>query len=499
MKKIINYINRYDNVFVCFLIVISLLGITLNITLESCDELWNFQNIYKMYNGFTIYKDANVICTPLFFIIGNILFNILGANFFVFRLYSVIIYTFYFFITYKILTKIKLSKKISIIVVFLMMMFNNYEIPRVMANYNYLAMGFAITGIYLILNNKEKNFNIKNIILQATLSFIILLTKQNIGVFYILFISTIILIKSDKKIKDLLKYYGIICIYIAIMFSIMLVKGNLIGFINYALVGIKQFAQKNILINKIELIISIFILLINTITTYVLIKKVDIDEEIKNNLCILEIASICMSFTIFPIINFAHFMMAINISIILLIYIIDIIIKNIGIKITKGKVLKIITIMLIVIAICISFIRFFKWKEKVVENQEYYKYKEPFFGSIVSEKQKENIENVTNYIKKKEETNKNVIVFSSKAALYMVPLKKSNGYCDLPFYGNFGNLKEQDIINQIEEMENTEILLEKEIKNLEWQESENIVKQLKESLEKIGEIEEFEIYANNKK
>ena len=36
-----------------------------------------------MYNGFVIYKDANVICTPLFFYIGNLLFRVLGANFFV--------------------------------------------------------------------------------------------------------------------------------------------------------------------------------------------------------------------------------------------------------------------------------------------------------------------------------------------------------------------------------------------------------------------------------
>ena len=83
MKKIIEKIKKKEDVFIFLLIAFSLIGITLNVKLDASDELWNFQNIYKMYNGFVIYKDANVICTPLFFYIGNLLFRVLSANFFV--------------------------------------------------------------------------------------------------------------------------------------------------------------------------------------------------------------------------------------------------------------------------------------------------------------------------------------------------------------------------------------------------------------------------------
>ena len=134
MKKIIEKIKKKEDVFIFLLIAFSLIGITLNVKLDASDELWNFQNIYKMYNGFVIYKDANVICTPLFFYIGNLLFRVLSANFFVFRIYSIVIYSVYIFVNYKILAKLKINKKISYILVILLMIWGNYTIPRVMAD-----------------------------------------------------------------------------------------------------------------------------------------------------------------------------------------------------------------------------------------------------------------------------------------------------------------------------------------------------------------------------
>ena len=79
----------------------------------------------------------------------------------------------------------------------------------------------------------------------------------------------------------------------------------------------------------------------------------------------------------------------------------------------------------------------------------------------------------------------------------MIPLKESNGYYDLPFYGNFGNLTEMEIIEEFKNKENVEILLQKDEENMEWQESKQINRNLKKELKKVGEIEEFEIYVNN--
>ena len=67
MKNIIEKIKRKDNIVIFILFFLISLGISLNIYLESSDEVWNFQNVYKMYNGFKIYEEINVIITPLFF------------------------------------------------------------------------------------------------------------------------------------------------------------------------------------------------------------------------------------------------------------------------------------------------------------------------------------------------------------------------------------------------------------------------------------------------
>ena len=136
------------------------------------------------------------------------------------------------------------------------------------------------------------------------------------------------------------------------------------------------------------------------------------------------------------------------------------------------------------------------WCQIIFNKDYYYEYSEPFYGSVVSEELYKNIENVTNYIEEKEQEGKNVIVFSSKAALYMVPLKESNGCYDLPFYGNFGTLDDEDIINDIRQRKNTIILIEKKNDDyIRWQEPEKVMEILENDLNFIvGEIEEFDIY-----
>lgn len=65
MKK-----KQYLKIAIILIIILS--AFTFNMKLEVGDDLWNFSNIYKMTNGYTIYKDINVIITPLFFYLGEI-------------------------------------------------------------------------------------------------------------------------------------------------------------------------------------------------------------------------------------------------------------------------------------------------------------------------------------------------------------------------------------------------------------------------------------------
>ena len=198
MEKVINLIKKHENIFVIILLFISLIGVSFYINLDVNDELWNFQNVYKMYNGYQIYEDANVICTPLFFYIGKLLFDVLGANFFVFRIYNILIFMFYYFMIYKILRLLKVNMKISLGGTLVLLVFGNYLLVRVMANYNSLAIAFCLLGIYFLIKN-QITMNNKNILIQSIICFLIILTKQNIGLFYLIALFATIIIKHKKE------------------------------------------------------------------------------------------------------------------------------------------------------------------------------------------------------------------------------------------------------------------------------------------------------------
>ena len=498
MKKTIEFIKKNENVFIILLIIISMIGVGYSVALSDNDELWNFQNIYKMYNGFQIYKDANVICTPLFFYLGNMIFNILGANFFVFRIYNILIFIFYFFLTYKILRKLGVDIRISTISILILIMLGDYSLPRVMANYNSLALVFALLGVYLFIKNKCI-INSKNIIIESIICFLIILTKQNIGIYYLIALTIIIIVERESnKILGVLQEVGVLLILSSIFFIYLNEKNLLDGFINYTILGMKQFANDNISISLHYMFIDIVLLLLNLCISIFTVKqkKVLISKDEKNNLFMLNCFSIAISLLIYPIANMTHFLFAISIAVILFIYIINIIIKKGNIKLKKlNSSINFILIILILIDIGINAYKFIQWGRKVFSNEYYYNYNDPYFGTIVGEDTYKNIENITNYIKEKENEGKDVIVFSSKAALYMVPLKESNGFYDLPFNGNVGNLSEEDIVNGLEEKNNALILIEKDENNIKWQENKFILQAIKEKFNYIGDIEEFSIYA----
>ena len=52
------------------------------------DELWNFSNCYKMFEGYKIYRDLNVIITPLFFYTAQVFFKLFGATILSFKIYN---------------------------------------------------------------------------------------------------------------------------------------------------------------------------------------------------------------------------------------------------------------------------------------------------------------------------------------------------------------------------------------------------------------------------
>ena len=113
MKKWRGFIKTYDIDVILSIILIVGISAFFNI-LDCYDELWNFANAYKMFEGYTIYKELNVIVTPLFFYIAQLFFKIFGATLLSFRIYNFVISSILIILIYKILGTLKIVRRRAI-------------------------------------------------------------------------------------------------------------------------------------------------------------------------------------------------------------------------------------------------------------------------------------------------------------------------------------------------------------------------------------------------
>lgn len=492
-KKVIETIKKHDNIFILIIILISTL-VTFKAKIESGDEIWTFQNIYKMYNGYKIYNDANVIQTPLFFYIGKILFEIIGANILTHRIYNIIIQTSLLLITYTLLKQLKINKKISILLIIYLILQRNYGSILMQANYNTLAILFFVLGI-LIQTKKYKHNNI----IQGIILFLVTLSKQNIGILYGLAIILNEITQKSKikeKIKNIAVQLAISTICIIITLAYFNSQGYLNNFISYTILGIGEFAGKNTSIGIDNIIETISLLAINLIVSRIFIKKEEklkTTKEEKENLIMLNCYAIPLTLSMYPIFNQAHYIGGIYVTYILFTYIINIMLKRIEIK-SINKIINILVIIGITVSCSYSTYSFVKWEIGIKDEKYPFSPNQPFYGGLIEQEQLENINKITEYIRNSESK---VIVLSNKAALYMIPLKQSNGEMDLPFKGNLGKEGENGLIQKLKAMKNVRILLEKEDTNDGWQESKIAKEYIKNNWKKEGEIEEFYIYKQN--
>ena len=280
-NKIVQVIKKHDNIFVFTYFIIILSVYVYAIKLNIGDELWNFSFIYKMTNGYTIYKDLNVIITPLFHYIGKLIFLVFGSNYFNFRIYNVIICTSLYFSIYILFKNIKVNKKKSFVYTIIICIVTRITVT-VGANYNVLVLVFVILGINLELI--EGDHRIINIIKGINL-FFIFMCKQNIFIYYsiALFIVYIIKIKQNKiTIKQS------ICILISFIIPLILVvvyfnyNGIFEEFISYCFLGILEFSNKNKVINM-DAIIYITVGMISIVLSFLLINLKAVNKNIKKN------------------------------------------------------------------------------------------------------------------------------------------------------------------------------------------------------------------------
>lgn len=276
---------------------------------------------------------------------------------------------------------------------------------------------------------------------------------------------------------------GVIALALSVLtFAMFALNGNLTDFINYAFLGIGEFGTRNI---KMEIanILAIIVVIALIICNVIIYKKIASKEQ-KQNIIIFSCIGIPMLLIVYPIINTYHVMIAVLPLAIELLYLTDTVTK----EFLNSKIIKIGISFMVILFILIfvqSTLRVVKYNPFTLE------YSNPYYGAYVTEELEQSINNVNKYI---EEHNEKVIIFSKEAALYNIPKKRNNGAMDLPFLGNLGKGGEDGMLEQIKSKTGYKILLTKE--NF-YQESDKITNYIREHYEKIGEIEEFEIYEIN--
>ena len=420
MKFILHFIKKFDVFFVFIIFAITLFSYCFLYDTISTDEIWNFQNIYKIYNGYTIYKDCNVIITPLFFIIGNLLFKIFGANLLNFKFYNLIIYTFLATALYILFKSLEFNKMksflFSTIIISIFM-----SVIDAGANYNILAIVFVIIGINFVLHSREKNIYL---IFNSFIIYVTIFTKQNIGAYYVIGIclSEFLLNKNIVTTMKRLLIQALPALILSCISLFIMYKYNILyDFINYAILGINEFSFSNFAFDFWSILLLIVIIFIYLFALWIINKNFITDSKIINNLKLLIYISLPLNLVIYPILNLYHFLLSLVFIMILFFYMLDFLIFT---PILENKLYNKLAFT-IVLAI-ISFELFYSiLKTSTLRKVPFY-YKDmnsPYYNCYFSSEMSSKINTITEYIQEENSKNIDVIVFSNEAALYMVPLR----------------------------------------------------------------------------
>ncbi len=488
MKKIINKIKEKDiGVILMLIYIISL--ITFQYALEAVDEMWNFANVFKMANGYRIYTDLNVIVTPIFFFIGKILLSILGKNYFIFRIYNIIIYLVLFLLIFNLLKQLKIARRRRIAVIFALC----YILKGIIltgANYNILVI-IPIIMILILLTRKNDNPMI-----LSTLNMITFLIKQNVGAYLTIGIFIYYLINKNnikEKVKNIVIFLIIFLSEATMFFTILVVNNSLDGFINYAILSICEFGRFNIN-GEIYAVSYLIIVIILDITQIYLIdnQNISINQEIKDNTKTFLSIGIPMLLMSYPIFNYAHVAIAVLVSEIGIVYFINnTLIDELKINAKKEKMIYICFIIILIIKVTSESMNIIKYIDEFYYTKDF---NSPYFGVLIKKERYQNLKRITAYIHKNNENGTEVKVLSADAGLYSTYLCKNNKNFDLPFLGNLGKDGEEGLIKEIQKLKNTKILIKTNEKDVFWQESKKVRKYIKDNYDKEGTIEDFDIY-----
>ena len=419
--------------------------------------------------------------TPLFPAVSAIFLKIFGQEMIVLRVLEAFQIAGILFIAYKIMTKLKMNKGISLILaVAIYFYFEHIGIWHL--DYNWLVLLIELYLLYIEIKNKdaETDINLKKELLLGTLAGLTILIKQTSGIIFVVgFVFYKVLQISDLKNAD--KYLKIViarligAILPVIVFAIYLkVTGTFSDFMSYTILGVKTFSNKIgymhlyntgdwiLKILATIFILQIFVMLVIFIVSFFR-KQLDKKEWFKN-IFILLVFSIFTITPIYPIADSAHFGIAAFCTIISFMYCVYMLVMLLVNRSERiKKILKIFfnALSLFVIAILIleSVYKIYLYTQDStiyhdIKNFKWIPIGENFYNTI---------KGLDNFIIEEENNGKTVYILDSTAAMYFIPLDKYNKNYDMFNLGNFGENGNQGIIDDIASKDNLVLLIRNSI------------------------------------
>jgi hypothetical protein len=525
-------------IFVAVFLFVSSITIR-NITYDN-DEIWTFHMTQKISLGEIPYKEINIIVTPLFYQIGAVILNIFGNSLFVYKLYGGAIIASLMVMFY--LVSLEFSENKLINTAFL---FGITLLIKVIytTNYNVLVIVFTLLALLLELKRIKSESKSKFDLFIGIALALTFFTKQTVGgvamamsILYL--VIERILFKQKHLFKSiLLRGLGFAIIFIP--YLIWLVStGALYNFIDFAFLGMLDFAQKNV--SKHPLNILIFWNFICIICGLI----IGFDKKVRDKgLILLSLYGIANIVMLVPLLNVYHQIIStvipslIGLRIINIVYdfgykktakiiifcflglitysLIFIAKNNIYIPLYIWPILRAVVLGGILILMIICFLKDRAWDclilfatlllidsvynitiwtytiayENVPEGLEVYKYCGYDLQHYTD------IYSIINYIKIKEEQGYNVYIMSPDASKYMVPLNRNNFKYDLMLQGNLGYKGEERVVEEIKMIENP-LFLKRE--NLIFQESKIVDNFIKSNYKKLTHIKGFDVYRKSR-
>lgn len=506
----INYIkqnlkNIILDIFVIFFNFIIIVSCFIVKQVNNLDEIWNFNTARQIMKGLIPYKDISMITTPLLPTLNAIILKIFGDELFIFRILEAAVLCSILFFIYKILTELLENRTMSIISIeTILIMYNQHFY----LDYNFFSLLLLLLMEFIEIKFKEKQTKTKHILI-GIIAGLAVCTKQTIGIFIATLCVLVPIINNKEDVlknkikRSTFRILGIM-IPITIFIVTLFVTNSFTDFIDYAILGIKNFdntisykkllQNDKIYIKLLAIAIPIFIVLMIIFECVYIKSKKLINKKSVSKFNILTLYSFPMLITIYPISDTVHFLIAILPSIIVIEYLFFKAIIEISEKINlkdKKYIFKIISSATIIILAIIMLI------PTITNYKEYSKLDKSTINHYsklqVNKGLEEKVRKLENFYKEYKE-DKKIILMDPYAALYDIPLDIYNKNYDMFLKGNIGKYGEDGLIAEIQNSKNCIYLIKKEGEPMNWQAPTKVINYVRNNLEKQGIIENFEIY-----